>query len=108
VGYRSKYWPFINGCVKHSRVLVRVNKASSSKNKHYHPNIIYEYEVGNKKYMNNKVGNYIGFANDEEFANELVRNYPEGNTVKVYYWPIFPKVSLLLPGMKQGLANFIK
>jgi hypothetical protein len=95
------------GVVKHSCVLIKTNKSSSHKNKHYHPAVIYEYEVKNIKYTNNKIGNYLGFGNDEEFASELISHYPEGARAKVYYWPAFPKVSFLSPGMKQILANYI-
>jgi hypothetical protein len=107
IGYSSVHWPYVVGLVKHSCVQIRVNKASSSKNKHYHPTVVYEYEVESKKYTNNKVGNFLGFGNDEEFANQLISRYPEGGKVKVYYWPVFPKVSFLSPGMKQALASYI-
>ncbi len=95
------------GVVKHSCVLIKINKASSSTYKHYHPVVVYEYEVKNTKYTNNKIGNYLGFGNNEEFAKELISNYPEGARAKVYYWPALPKVSYLFPGMKQILANYI-
>lgn len=106
LGYASTKWPYVFGKTIHSSVVVRVNSASSSK-KRYHPAVVYEYEVKGKKYTSNKIGNYIGFGNDEKFANELVSCYPEGDNVKTYYWPLFPRVSFLSPGMKQLAANYI-
>ncbi|MEN8188429.1 MAG: DUF3592 domain-containing protein [Thermodesulfobacteriota bacterium] len=105
VGYRSRYWPFIMGRIKDSTVATRTTTASSSK--HYHPAVVYSYKVRNKRYSNNKIGNYVGFGNDENFAKGLISKYPQGSEVKVYYCPLYPRVSVLAPGMNQRLVHVI-
>lgn len=101
VGYRSPHWSTISGRVVGSSVVVKTNTAISSKRKYYHPHVVYEYEINNKKYTKNKIGNYLGFGNDESYAKELIKNYLENSTVKVYYCPFYKGISILSPGMKQ-------
>jgi hypothetical protein len=107
VGYRSAYWPSTSGRVLHSSVKVKINTTTSSKRRHYHPHVVYQYEVNNKKYTSNKIVNYLGFGNDVIYAKELINNYPENSAVKVYYCPFYKGVSILSPGMKQQLMQII-
>lgn len=107
VGYSSAAWPQTTGKVKHSSVVVKTNTASSSKTRYYHPSIIYEYTVDSVIYNSRKIGNYIGFGNDKQFAEKIVNQYPENSEIRVFYCPAFPRTSVLIPGMKQGIEHCI-
>ncbi len=71
-------------------------------NSEYHmeefPMVVYEYEVGGTKYLSNRVraqdasGPTLGGA---LYANPLLKRYPKGATVTVYYNPQNPKESAL-------------
>ena len=105
IGYSSKYWPFVMGRVIYSGVLALTNRHSSSNNKHYHPIVKYEYTIGSRTYQSKVIGNYIGFGNDKEFAQQVVGKFPENSEMKLYFCPWFPSRSVLLPGMKQLLVH---
>lgn len=105
VGYGSPAWPQTGGKVIYSGVIVKTNTASSSKNKHYHPKVNYEYTVDSVTYHSNKIGNYLGFGNDRQFAEDIVKDYPGNSEIRVFYSPFFHRISVLRPGMKQLLAH---
>jgi hypothetical protein len=107
VGYGSMRWPHVLGRIKRSRVVINGHMTPGSSYRYFHPAVVYEYEVGNRKFTNNRIGNYLGFGNDEALATEITHRYAEGDEVKVYYWPAFPNVALLSPGMKQALGNYV-
>jgi len=107
IGYRSKYWPIAVGTVLMSCVVIKTNKASSSNNKHYHPMVMYKYEVQNKIYKSKTIGNFVGFGNDQKYADSLIKNYQEKSEVKVFYCPFYPGFSVLLPEMQQTAAHYI-
>ena len=106
-GYGSNYWSYAHGVVKHSCVVTAQSKAIANASKHYHPRIVYEYEIGGKKYIKSNIGNYIGFGNDKEFAEMVIEQYPKNSEIKVFYCPYINGVSVLIPGMKQKLAHGI-
>ena len=107
IGYGSIYWPPVQGVVKHSCVVTAQSKAISSASMHYHPRIVYEYEINGKSFTSSKIGNYLGFGNDKEMAEGIIAQYPDKATISVFYCPYFRGVSVLIPGMKQKLAHAI-
>ncbi len=76
--------------------------APETTNSEYHmeefPMVVYEYEVNGIKYISNRVrvqdasGPTMGGA---LYANPLLKRYPKGAAVTVYYNPRDPKVSAL-------------
>ena len=103
----SKYWPSVTGKVLDSRILVKTNTAIGNKNRYYHPTVTYEFKVKNKNYKSKLLGNFIGFGNDENYAERLIKDFPESSEVKVFYCPYYPGISVIIPGMKQKVANYL-
>jgi len=87
--------------------MTKINTASSSKNKHYHPLVWYEYKLKNKLYKSKTIGNFIGFGNNKAYAESLIKDFPENSEIKVFYCPLYPGVSVLLPEMQQTAAHYI-
>lgn len=107
VGYSSKNWPTTGGKVIHASVITKTNKAISSKNKHYHPVVWYEYKLKNKVYKSKTIGNFVGFGNNKVYAENLIKDYPENSEIKVFYCPLYPGVAVLLPEMQQTAAHYL-
>lgn len=107
IGYGSKLWPYTTGTVVHSCISIKTNKASSSKHKHYHPNIHYKYAIKGKAYESNRIGSFLGFDQDEVYAQNIVNTFPEKLEIKVYYCPYFPSISVLITGMQQIIAQLL-
>lgn len=106
VGYGSKYWPIAMGKVLMSCVVTKTNKASSSNNKHYHPVVGYEYKVKNKLYNSTTIGNFVGFDSDKNSSENLIK-FPENSEIKAFYFPLYPSISVLVPGMQRSVAHYI-
>jgi len=69
--------------------------------------VVYEYEVKNKMYKSKTIGNFVGFSNDQKYAENLIKNYPEKSEIKVFYCPFYPGYSVLLSEMQQTAAHYI-
>ncbi len=70
--------------------------------------ITYRYTVGGKEYRSTGIGNGGGMFLDEGRAQQLVREYPQGSEVTVYYDPHRPRYGLLRPGTGRiGLMSHI-
>lgn len=106
-GIASAFWPVTKGRVLGSFVEKRKNTASSSKHRYYHPVIHYEYHVQGRCYRSKRIGNFLAFGGDEAFAKNIVSTFSEGHDVKVYYFPVNPKVSALVSGVQQIWAHLI-
>ena len=101
-GGASKKWPSVQGTVLESRVIERKNfstkRAVATHSTIYEAHILYGYKVGNRSYTSNR----ICFGPPDEGAGELVKKYPVGKVVRVYYDPNDPGNSVLEPGSKTS------
>jgi len=97
--HRSRSWPCVTGIVQGSHVeKIAVDREYTS----YTANVMYEYEVDGQMYQSCCVyfGDVAGLALPI-FPRRLVRKYPAGRRVKVFFDPSNPKSSTLKPGINR-------
>ena len=107
--HSSTGWPSTTGIVLRSQVLISEHTTSRSNqtsqtDEYYSPDIAYRYVINGDTYRNDNIR--YGLATNKPDAEELVRQYPVGNTAEVFYDPDDPKKSVLQPGYFGGLAFF--
>lgn len=100
--FRSTSWPSVEGVMVESSYkrntyigsteLVAVGRPRFD----YDINVVYEYSVGGKKYIGNKLfASMPNNIDDGKLAEEMVEKYPKGAIVRVYFDPSNPKHSYL-------------
>ncbi|CAH8285006.1 uncharacterized protein DUF3592 [Mariniflexile fucanivorans] len=90
---QSHFWPTVKGVVSRG---MEFGMSSDT--------FLYEYEVKGKEYQRKKPF----FSTSSKFIvsnKDRIEKYSQGNVVVVYYNPINPKISTLVPGKKQGIVN---
>jgi hypothetical protein len=96
-GYQSTKWSKVEGFV-----LSSTYEKIEGKRPTYRPNIIYEFQLTDKKYESNKVS-YDGAKTQfyrEDVAKAFAVQFSKGPT-SVYYNPNNPKQSVLIPGYSR-------
>ena len=99
--YESTDWPDVPGKIKKSTV--KTSHSSSSRggsSTTYHADIIYTYSVNGKAYEGKTVAYGDYGSSSYSHAGEIVRRYPVGKTVRVYYKPDKPTETVLENGAK--------
>jgi len=91
---RSPAWPTVKGTVFSS-----TTDGGSC-------DVLYTYQFDRRTFQ----GNHVGFGNEELMsdsndAHRVVRRYPKGKIVDVYYDPADPEISVLEPGIRPGTYN---
>ncbi len=82
----SESWPSTNGFVVSSRVKTDLGKSDDDEPK-YTASITYKYTIEGIEYTSERVAFSSGTFLKKGKADSLVRRYPEGKEVKVYYDP---------------------
>jgi hypothetical protein len=102
-GARPNSWPTTTGKVLSSRVTHLQEKLlTRGPGFHfYRPQVGYEYSVGDKTYRSIRLGNFLGFGNNPQLANDIIARFPENQAATVYYHPFFSGLSALIPGVQQ-------
>lgn len=100
-GYASKKWPSAEGKVTSSYVQKQVRSVKdSSKKPTYYPKVRYQYEVGGKTYICDRLSFAGGEGGDTKIeAQALANRYPSGQKVVVYYDPKHPEKAVLERGL---------
>lgn len=101
---KSHEWPSADGIITESRIKDSLGfgskggKATTT----YYPSIRYEYMVDGIKYKGSRIS--IGILSNGKFksAKSCIKKYPVGKQVKVYYFPMIRRISLLERGKKEG------
>jgi len=89
-------WPHVKGEILSS--YVKWDSASSDNG--YRAIVEYDYSVNGQHYLGDKISfTYDGHATTHT-AKMYVNQYSEGSTVKIYYSPKRPSVSVLEPGLR--------
>ena len=65
--------------------------------------ILYDYQVGAKRYVGRRVFWFVGKSTADRTPQELTETYPPGSDVTVYYDPKSPKTSILEPWNRQNM-----
>jgi len=99
VGRDSANWPAVTGKITYSR-------ASYSKGEHggqYLPSVRYTYLVNGKSYTGTRITSSDMYQKTLSLANDILRDYPVGGEVYVFYNPSDPATSLLEIGIRKNV-----
>lgn len=91
-------WPGTQGVIIESRVWEHSDEDFSPE---YDPEIKYSYKVNGRVYINDAV-NYDRVNRGEEWAKNVISDYPQGHIVTVYYKPDNPEFSVLERGVSAS------
>ena len=97
----------MTGKILVSEVQVRENPQSSSKTKFYRPVVIYEYSADGKTYRSKRLGSFLAYGNNRNFADDTTAQFAVDSHPRVYHHPRFPGVSALIPGMQQPAIHLV-
>ena len=96
----SGSWPSVQGFVMESRVESKTSKGSDNRqDTSYYAKVVYRYEIETAEYTCDTVSFGEHGTNKPDHAREIVKRYPKGKEVKVYYDPEKPKTAVLEPGV---------
>jgi hypothetical protein len=90
----SQDWPSVRGQVTESRVGTHDSDGTTM----YSAEIVYEYTVNGRNYINDRVRFGEGSSSNPRPAHNTVAEYPVGAGVDVYYSPDDPLNAVLEPG----------
>lgn len=107
VGISAKSWPSVTGKVLASEVQVRVNPHSSSKSEFFHPIIAYEYSIAGRTYRSRRLGAFLAFGSDRRFTENITARFSVNSQPRVYHHPLFPGISVLMPGIQQPMIHLV-
>jgi hypothetical protein len=102
----SEVWPAAPGVITASDVSHSVKQSSSSSGSkwRYIPRLEYRYELEGAEYTNDNI-QFVSVSwefKDRFKAERIVKPYPVGKAVDVYYDPTDPRNSVLLKGSVGG------
>lgn len=96
----SLSWPTVEGSILSSEVY---EQCCGEYSEGWFPKVSYRYSVAGKEYISDKVEFVsMGDGNTSYFALQVIRRYPVGKQVKVYYNPLDPDVAVLEPGIPDN------
>lgn len=99
--YASSSWPTVQGRIIHSE-MVRIRRPGETVSD---ADITYSYMVNGRQYSGYLVS-IPEYQGDARSMSKIVKRYPEGNTVTVYYDPDNPANAVLEPGLNMVLLAF--
>lgn len=103
----STAWPSVSGRVVSSDVerQTRTHRSGGRRRSSvtYHAGVVTAYEVHGTRYTTDKVSFGATDSSSRRRADEVVRRYPKGEEVKVFYHPARPGVAVLEPGVSAGV-----
>lgn len=103
-GYQTKKssvsWPDCEGLVLESHVVeVReTDNHTQFSSTYFTLKVRYRYEVAQQMYHGNRIKVFEPRYGSEAQAKQMLERFEEGDTVKVYYDPLQPSSSVLIPG----------
>ena len=101
---QSLSWPSTEGEIAHSAVLYETDTAAATSNAGtYKADISYRYKVKGVNYSSSKIS-LLDYSSTGGRAENIVRNYPDKSTVRVYYNPSDFSESVLEPGSTGGIS----
>ncbi len=95
--YASKKWPTTSGVVVVSKMRTKKEVRKYQDVIHYTPEVEYKYRIDGIPYTCERV--FFGqYSDDRSFAEDMLKRYPAGKQVLVYYDPEDPENAVLEPG----------
>lgn len=104
-GAASENWSTAEGTITSSSI----SEVGSKDNLTFQAHVHYQYEINEDEYHGDRLDfNSSGMSSSHRVdMQEIVRKYPAGKTVTVFYDPADPSISVLEPGVKLGAAFLI-
>ena len=93
-GLETENWHKTEGTVIESRVIIGSGRNGGVRS----PRIIYDYEISGIIYRGKRVSYANVWTNVDNDVFEFIKLYPAGSQMAVYYNPIKPSQSVLVPG----------
>jgi hypothetical protein len=94
--YQSNNWPKVKGEI----IASEVEDDKSFQRPRYRPFLKYRYIVMGTTYENDNYNFILRWHNSKDQVISLLNQYPLGAKVDVYYKPIRPSISVLVPRVK--------
>jgi hypothetical protein len=94
-------WPTVNGTIVSSTVESHFDSDGDTM---YGASVRYKYQIGRNEYESDRLewGTHVS-TNRPQQAEAIVKKYPPGRAVKVYYDPANPAVAVLEPGSMRAV-----
>ena len=96
--YLTLSWPKVAGTVVHAKVASYDSRSDGKTTRMYSADVRYTYTVNSTQYSSGRVSLGDSSTNSSSGKEEIVRRYPMGSQVIVYYDPSRPEDALLEPG----------
>ncbi|MDA3884893.1 MAG: DUF3592 domain-containing protein [Candidatus Delongbacteria bacterium] len=94
-------WPDVEGKITSSKVISETSRDSKKRNSTtYSAHIEYSYIITDKLHTGNRISFGDYGSSDRGHASSIVRTYPVGKKVKVYYRPKDHGTAVLETGIK--------
>lgn len=99
IGKQSAEWPSVSGRITYSRAqTTRVDNSTR-----YTPLVKYTYTIAGRSYVNERISASDMHQKSIYRANDILRKYPAGGQVTVYYNPDDPGIALLETGLPKNV-----
>lgn len=99
IGRESSHWPSVKGTITHAHAQSHKVK----KGHHYLPSLKYTYSVNGSSYTGRRITASDEYQKTLGGAKDILRRYPVGGEVRVYYDPADAGTSLLEVGVKKNV-----
>ncbi len=99
LGQKSADWPSVKGKITYSHAQPRKAKTGHE----YMPTVKYNYIVNGTSYTGTRITSSDEYQKTLTGAEDILRDYPVGKDVSVYYDSSNPRVSLLETGIKRNV-----
>ncbi len=99
IGKKSANWPQVTGKITYSRAESRRVDDRTQ----YSPSVKYTYKVAGRQYAGNRISASDMYQKTLSGARDVLRKYPAGGEVSVFYNPDDPGVSVLKTGMPKNV-----
>ena len=109
--WAARDWPTVDGVVIKSTVESTYSTRKGKSRSRYYAKVTYEYKINEEKFVSNRVNLVEGektgsrkrglssrlglTSTSKTSAKNVIRRYPKGKTVKVFYNPASPDVAAL-------------
>ena len=103
IGKESSQWPSVQGQITYAHAQSR----KTNKGNQYLPNITYTYSINGKKYTGKRITASDEYQKTLMGAQDILKTYPVGGQVSVYYDPANPGESLLDRGRPKNVFVLI-
>jgi hypothetical protein len=98
IGKKSASWPVVQGKMTYARAVpTKVNNSQE-----YRLSVKYTYSVDGKSYSGDRITASDGYQKTRRKANDVLKKYPVGKEVSVYYSPSDPSLAVLKTGANKN------